>query len=153
MLETLPPVIGGEPTLTPVARPDGDTIAAGGPAGPLVPVAHIAVLDFLSPERLSVDIPLDHSFRLDGAEIRSVHVRRPLTAEVGGWNEQVQAGKADTYDLYAIMTGLPAPVLRGLIADDGAAVNRAAYDFLPRWLRTGSEPPSRQSSGDAPQQP
>ncbi|MCX5512293.1 hypothetical protein C3941_09500 [Kaistia algarum] len=150
-METLPPPIAGEPTLKPVPRSDRDAAAAGGPAGPIVPAAHVAVLDFLDPERLAVDIPLDHPFRLGGSEIRSVHVRRPLTAEVGEWNTRVQAGTADTYDLYAIMTGLPAPVLRGMVADDGALVNKAAFDFLPRWLRTASESPANPGSGDATQ--
>jgi len=152
-METLPPPIAGEPALKPVPRPDRDAVAAGGPSGPLVPAAHVAVLDFLHPERLAADIPLNHPFRLDGAEVRSVHVRRPLTVEVGEWNGRVQAGKADTYDLYAVMTGLPAPVLRGLIADDGAAVNAAAFDFLPPWLRTASDAPASLGSGDATPRP
>lgn len=40
----------------------------------------------------------------------------------------------DLYDFLAAMTELPAPVLRGMMADDGAEVLIAGRPFLPPFV-------------------
>ena len=100
-------------------------------------IKETADLDFLSEEttRKAV-VKLDHPFRLDGKEIREIAIRKLTVAEIGTVSGQLQDGEGDSYDIYAVMTGLPAPVLRGLIDDDGEEVVGKAYDFLPRRFRT-----------------
>lgn len=96
----------------------------------------VAALDFLSLERLVAVVPLEHPFRLDGQKVREVKVRKLTVAQVAELTARAGATGFDLYDVYAVMTGLPAPVLRGLMDDDGEAVIGKAYDFLPRAFRT-----------------
>lgn len=138
-MEDLPPPIADTPSLPPVAPPIGSPDAARrtaeavapapAPAKPNPPL--VAALDFV--DRKARDVPLQYPFVLDGRRISVITVRRLLTAQVA---VLCQGGKApDPFDCYAVMTGLPAPVLRGLDGDDGQAVAEAAYDFLPLLLR------------------
>ncbi|WP_024277982.1 phage tail assembly protein [Xanthobacter sp. 126] len=140
-MENLPPPIADAPSLPPIAPPAGSPDAArrnGGPAAPVTPAASpqplppvATALDFV--QRPSRTVPLDYPFVLDGCLIDQITVRRLLTAQVAALCE---GGKApDPFDCYAVMTGLPTPVLRGLDGDDGQAVAEAAFDFLPRLLR------------------
>ncbi|MBY6244029.1 hypothetical protein [Methylosinus sp. Sm6] len=98
------------------------------PAPPLV-----AVLDFLEPEAVRKETPFRFPFRLDGREVRSFVARRLLLVEVGGLVARAQSqGDIDPIEFYAVMTGLPAPVIRGLEADDGELLVETCYPFLPR---------------------
>lgn len=95
-----------------------------------------AVLTFLEPDAISTSVPLRHPFAWDGAEIRSVTVRRLSAAEVGLIaGDLVDGDTVELYAFYAAMTGLPAEVLRGMIDDDNVAVTEAALPFLPGLAR------------------
>ncbi|RLQ88925.1 phage tail assembly protein [Notoacmeibacter ruber] len=97
------------------------------------PPAEIAELDFL--EEPSVTVTLRYPFRFDGREVRTVTIRPLSVAETGG---VIQANRdASVHDFYAVMTGLPAAVIRALPGEDGEAVTGAAFDFLPRFMRGG----------------
>ncbi len=98
--------------------------------------AEVAALDFLSLDGLVTVVPLEHPFRLDGHKVSEVKVRKLTVSQVGELTARAGASGFDLYDVYAEMTGLPAPVLRGLIDDDGERVIGKAYDFLPRAFRT-----------------
>lgn len=144
-MEALPPPIATTPELTPVRPPPGSpdfkgATGARSPAAqpleaPLPAPKPMTALEFLDPGRRIKTVPLKHPFRWNGTDVSSISVRRLATAEVASWRERVTANQADSYDLYATMTGLPAPVLRGLDSDDGEDVLAAAFDFLPRWLQ------------------
>jgi hypothetical protein len=110
------------------------TEAAEGKAQPAPP--QVAELDFLSLEKLVAIVPLDHPFRLDGRKVCEIRVRKLTVAQVAELTARAGSTGFDLYDVYAVMTGLPAPVLRGLVDDDGEAVIGKAYDFLPRAFRT-----------------
>jgi hypothetical protein len=83
-------------------------------------------------------IPLKFPFKHPetGEMVREIAVRRLLTAEVEEAIETVLTDGYSNFVLYARMTGLSVPILRGLIDEDGDAVTDAAYDFLPRVFRT-----------------
>ncbi|PHR24371.1 MAG: hypothetical protein COA37_06460 [Hoeflea sp.] len=83
-------------------------------------------------------IPLKHPFKHPetGKIVREITVRRLLTAEVEEAIETVLTEGYSNFVLYARMTGLSVPILRGLMDEDGDAVTDAAYDFLPRVFRT-----------------
>lgn len=136
-----PTPIEGVPSLTAVTPPPGspdearrlkasETDAASTPK-PDAPAPAVAALEFVTDAGKT--IRLQHPFRLDGRLIDSVQVRRLSLAQV---SDLVVAGRTgDLYEVYAVMCGLPAPVLRGLDGDDGEVVVEAAYDFLPRVIR------------------
>ena len=149
-MEKLPPLIDATPRLTPVRPPQGspnDRASVEQVDAP-PPVSQAgATLDFLDPAAFEKTEPLAFPFRLGGEEIRVIRIRRPTVEQVAQWTARNIRGEADTWDLYAIMTGLPAPVLRGLEVDDGGRVLEAARDFLPRWLRTGSASPVTPPAG------
>jgi len=95
------------------------------------------VLEFVSDP--FVVVPLKFPFRFRGAVVDSVTVRRLTIGQVSSLVGRVGGGEVSTFDIYAQMTALPAPVLRGMISDDGTAVTNVAYGFLPRSLRGEDE--------------
>ncbi len=101
---------------------------------PAVPTAEAAALDFLDPQAISAEVVLRFPFRLEGAEVRAVPVRRLSGAEVGRIATTHGEG-VELFDFYAAMTGLPKAVLRGLIDDDLDDVLEAARPFLCRFAR------------------
>ncbi|MFG1317992.1 phage tail assembly protein [Xanthobacter autotrophicus] len=138
-MENLPPPIDTAPAFTPVAPPPGSpdaTRRVGAPVtAPEAPAPQArpaaAALEFESGR--TREVPLSFPATWEGRRIGVVTVRRLITAEVAAL---VPDGKVpDVFEVYAVMTGLPAPVLRGLDGDDGQAVAEAAFDFLPRLLR------------------
>lgn len=145
-METLPPPINAKRELTPIVPPPGAPDAASpsveqqAPPAISRPAFPVSAVEFLDPKRREKVVPLEHPFRLDGAEWTEVRVRRLATFEVAAWRERVVANEADSYDLYAIMTGLPAEVLRGLDAEDGNSIVAAGLGFLPRWLAENELP-------------
>ncbi|MCF4125053.1 phage tail assembly protein [Methylobacterium sp. SyP6R] len=143
------------PALPPEGAP-GEAPAPAAPA-PVAPPAsrpEAAVLDFLDPAAIRTDIPLDYPFRHEGREVRSITVRRLTTAEVGAVIEAIPEGaNYDLYDFVAAMSGLPAPVLRGLIDDDGAEVLAKARPFLPRAVAAIFYSPTSGSGGRSPSPP
>jgi hypothetical protein len=95
-------------------------------------------LDFVGDDHHTV-VTLKHPFRRAGVVVDTIIVRRLRIGEVDGVLRRVGATKVSLFDIYAQMTGVPAPVLRGLIDEDGDAVTDAAYRFLPRALKADAE--------------
>jgi len=99
------------------------------------PKPEVASLEFEDNDVAAV--PLVRPFKHEGRWIRKISIRPMITAESG---DVIRAdGTYDRYDAYALMTGLPAPVLRGLDARDGEEVIGIAYDFLPRVFRANRD--------------
>ncbi|GJD93348.1 hypothetical protein [Methylobacterium iners] len=115
------------------------------------PPAEVAILRFLDPGSISKEVPIRYAFEWEGREVRSIQVRRLAVAEVGAVIAAMPEGMP--YDLYlflAAMTGLPAPVLRGLIDDDGAELLAAARPFLPRIVEEMFYSPSSAPGASTP---
>ncbi len=110
---------------------------AGLPARPPEEIQDVAELEFVDGSHQK-SVPLKYPFRLNGREVKVVTVRRLTLGQVDAFIRRAAAASFSTFDIYAEMTGLPAPVLRGLIDEDGNAVVDAAYDFLPRALKAES---------------
>lgn len=140
-----PPIDPGLPPLTPVTPPAGSPDAArragaGPAASPAAQSAKAApkvrpqveALEFVDDGGEAASVTLRRPFDRKGVRVATITVRRLITQELV---DLVAGGTVpDLYDAYALMTGLPAAVLRGLDADDGMAVAEAAFDFLPRTL-------------------
>lgn len=107
------------------------------PAKPPEEIQDVAELEFVDASHQK-SVPLKYPFRLNGREVKVVTVRRLTLGQVDAFIRRAAASSFSTFDIYAEMTGLPAPVLRGLIDEDGNAVVDAAYDFLPRALKAES---------------
>jgi len=127
-----PPELWGELENSGVAESEAEGAAASAKVEPARP-AEVATLDFVV-ETIR-PVALKFPFRLDGRLIERVEVRRLTTAEVDDFIRAHPKGFT-TFDVFAVMTRLPAPVLRGLIAEDGDAVTDAASDFLPPSIRS-----------------
>jgi len=128
-----------EEIFVPDTLPPTEGSAAGvAPAGgrPAVKPREVETLDFGldedGPRPFSV-VPLKYPFRRDGQITRQIVVRRLTVGEVGEMLDTRPADLPDRFDIYSAMTGMPAPVLRGLIDIDGEAVAEACFDFLPRY--------------------
>lgn len=87
----------------------------------------------------TVTVPLQYPFVREGGTVDSITVRRLTVGEVGDVLDSLPPD-FDNHDIYAVMTGLPAPVLRGLVDVDGDKVMAVAYDFLPLVFRPADIP-------------
>lgn len=145
-----PSMPGEEPELEEIELPPQDmwgqlNNAADEPAAAITPSiaaapqekTEVAQLQFLG-ERTRV-VELVHPFVLDGAEVREITIRRLSVSQVNELLDRIETSRLVTMDIYAVMTGIPAAVLRGLDDDDGREVLARAYDFLPRSLRTDAD--------------
>lgn len=115
----------------------GDEVADPAPAeaeSGEAEAVEVAVLEFVG-ESHERTIDLKHPFRLNGKTVERITVRRFRIADVDGLLKRIGAKKISLFDVYEHMTGIPAPVLRGLIDEDGDAVTDAAFDFLPRAIK------------------
>ncbi|MFC6447156.1 hypothetical protein [Shinella zoogloeoides] len=94
----------------------------------------IAQLNFDIPTMVvqPLDFPFTHPVL---GHVTEITVRRLTVGAVGNILDGRAADAPDMFDIYAVMTGVPAPVLRGLIDVDGERVTGACFDFLPRLLR------------------
>ena len=111
------------PALPPAPEQQAEA-AASAPRKPL----EVAALEFLDADAVRASIQLAHPFRWDGREVRSIEVRRVSALAI---SEALPAFRAeDDFALYAVMTGLPAPVLRGLLREDREALMAAASPLL-----------------------
>lgn len=101
----------------------------------------VATLDFFGDELPEVTHPLKYPFRWEGVSYKEIVVRQLNTAEVGNVFRQARVANRmpDLMEVYAVMTGLPAKVLRALPAVDGDAVTQAGFDFLPPSLRPDTD--------------
>lgn len=155
-LDAYPPATPEDlPPLPPADAPDRES-------APSRPPHEIAVLQFVDPGAVSRTVPLRHPFIWGEKVIDAITVRRLSVAEVGLITEEMIAAKDfDLYRYYEAMAGFPAPVLRGLIADDGEDVINTAIPFLPRIVQDmtpgmpESDPasPSRTASGNGDDTP
>lgn len=117
----------------PPSEPEGEAAAE-----PAAPPPEVAALDFVDGgDRI---VTLERPFRLDGVVVAEITVRRLTVSAVAALSRAGKVG--DLYEVYSVMTGLPAPVLRGLDAGDGLEVTGAAWDFLPRRIRAIHQPAS-----------
>jgi len=101
---------------------------------PVVPPARLEFEGSAHQRLIPLKFPFKHPET--GEMVREITVRRLLTAEVEEAIETVLTDGYSNFVLYARMTGLTVPILRGLMDEDGDAVTDAAYDFLPRVFRT-----------------
>ena len=101
------------------------------------PEEEVATLDFVGDDLPFVEHKLRFPFTWEGVKHEAVTVRQLTTMEVGKISgEWSRSGKAPMLiDIYAVMTGLPARVLRALPDADGSPVMKAGYDFLPLSFR------------------
>ena len=102
------------------------------------PEAEIATLDFVGDELPFRDIPLRFAFIWDGARVDTIRVSQLTTGRLGSLVGELQRRpnrRMELMDVYAVMTGLPAKVLRALPSEDGDKVVDAAFGFLPPSLR------------------
>ncbi len=109
------------------------------PAPAIAPSAktrEIAALDFGGRERevYSLAFPFSHP---DLGHVSQIEVRRLTVGEVGSLLDNLPQNEPDNFWIYARMTGVPAPVLRGLVDIDGEEVTNRCFDFLPRVFRPG----------------
>lgn len=86
---------------------------------------------------VATTVPLEFAFdHPELGHIASVIVRRLTVGQVGDiLDRRSRTSAPDLYDIYAEMTQLPAPVLRGLEAGDGGRVVEVCWDFLPPVFR------------------
>lgn len=94
----------------------------------------IAALKFLKAMNQSValDFPFEHP---DLGAVETVTVNRLTVGQMGDILDRRDPKSPDMFDIYSIMTGLEADVLRGLEAKDGERVTGVCFDFLPPLLR------------------
>lgn len=94
----------------------------------------IAALKFLKAMNQSValDFPFEHPAL---GVVETVAVNRLTVGQMGDILDRRDPKSPDMFDIYAIMTGLEADVLRGLEAKDGERVTGVCFDFLPPLLR------------------
>lgn len=94
----------------------------------------IAALKFLKAmdQSVALDFPFEHP---ELGAVEAVTVRRLTVGQMGDILDRRDPKSPDLFDIYAIMTGLEADVLRGLEAKDGERVTGVCFDFLPPLLR------------------
>jgi hypothetical protein len=115
----------------------GEPQEAAAPAKAAAPLREVATLDFLDPAAVRREETFAYPFRLDGCEVRGFTARKLTLSEVGRIVEAMRADEdGDLIVFYEVMTGLPAPVIRGLIEEDGQKLVDACYPFLPRVAQT-----------------
>lgn len=98
-----------------------------------------AKLDFIGTGHF-LTVVLKHPFNHPetGETVTEITIRRLLTSEMEDAIAGALDGDFSNFNLYARMTGLSVPILRGLIDEDGAVVTDTAYDFLPPVFRAES---------------
>lgn len=104
------------------------------------PPLEVATLDFFGDELPTWTHSLKYPFRWEGVPHTEIVVRQLNAMEIGNVYQQARAANRlpDLMEVYAVMTGLPAKVLRALPAVDGEPVVNKAFDFLPQLLRPAS---------------
>jgi hypothetical protein len=94
----------------------------------------IAALKFM--KAMDQSVPLDFPFEHpELGAVEAVTVNRLTVGQMGDMLDRRDPKAPDLFDIYAIMTGLEADVLRGLEATDGERVTGICFDFLPPLLR------------------
>jgi len=111
----------------------GDTKAAGAGKSAIAQ-REIEKLDFECPplEVVPLEYPFSHHML---GRVTQITIRRLTVGEVGKVLDQRPADTPDMFDIYAVMTDIPASILRGLVDIDGEKVAGACFNFLPRLFR------------------
>jgi hypothetical protein len=95
----------------------------------------IAVLDYVGDDKPFRVIPLKWPFRWDGHLYTEIVVNRLTVQQMGDfWDSLPPDRDYDRVEVYGLMCGLPAAVIRALRDRDGTEVTGACFDFLPRAL-------------------
>lgn len=109
--------------------------SAAGSISPKLVRRDIEKLTFVG-NQPSKAVPLQYSFEHPALGfVDVITVRRLSVGEVGDMLDERPDNMPDFFDIYERMTGIPAPVLRGLVDVDGEAVTGVCFDFLPRLYR------------------
>ncbi len=107
-------------------------------AAPSIPSAQpplIAVLDYVGENKPYRVIPLRWPFRWEGRVFTEIVVNRLTVQQMGAfWDALPPDRDYDRVEVYGLMCGLPAAVIRALRDPDGTEVTSACFDFLPRAL-------------------
>lgn len=129
---------------------EGEAEAAAPAQKPTEQAREIAKLDFVDGKPCR-RVPLTYPFNYEGRGlVAEIIVRRLTVGEVGDLLDTRPKGMPDNFDIYGLMTGFPAAVLRGLVDVDGEEVAEACFDFLPRLFRPATaEPSSTRENGGA----
>jgi hypothetical protein len=93
---------------------------------------HKPVVTFLTRETNCKVVALIAPVCIDGVEYETITVWRPTAAMIDQW---LNGQNATSYDLYALMCGLPIGSLEQLFSDDAQAIVEIGYGFLPLSLR------------------
>lgn len=103
------------------------------------PPADVAVLDFCGSELPHKDFPLKYPFNWEGRRVDSITVAQLTTQQLGDVvRGATREGRSpELMEVYGVMCGLPAAVLRALPSTDGDPITSCAFDFLPPMLRPG----------------
>lgn len=111
--------------------------STGAPAAPAAALPAREVEKLAFSRSTATTVPLEFAFdHPELGHIASIIVRRLTVAQVGDiLDRRSRTSAPDLYDIYAEMTQLPAPVLRGLEAGDGGRVVEVCWDFLPPVFR------------------
>ncbi|MCY1705254.1 hypothetical protein [Pannonibacter sp. SL95] len=114
--------------------------STGAPAAPAAALPAREVEKLAFSRSTATTVPLEFAFdHPELGHIASVIVRRLTVGQVGDiLDRRSRTSAPDLYDIYAEMTQLPAPVLRGLEAGDGGRVVEVCWDFLPPVFRPTS---------------
>lgn len=95
---------------------------------------------------IKLEFPFEHPLL---GLVEAITVRRLTVGEVGNLLDNRNPEEPDNFDIYAIMTDIPAPILRGLVDIDGEEVSQVCFDFLPRLFRPQRiEPSSTSPNGE-----
>ncbi len=97
----------------------------------------VAVLDFVDGAAMTSEVVIDNPFRWDGRVVDKVVVRMPTFVDIVRVYENAPKdadGDVKLIEFYAVMSGLPAPVLRALPYADYERIVASCSPFLPRAL-------------------
>lgn len=135
-LDQYPPVKPGD--LPPITALPGAPGATPPEAPQRRPAAKLA---FVDPSKLVRSEPLQHPFVWEDRTYTAVEVRCPTVEEVSAIVAD-QPEELGWWPLYALMTGLPEEVLRGMAEPDGKAVLDRCRGFLPHLFGAATAPSS-----------
>lgn len=139
----LPPEGVADEMAAPGDAPEGASGNAPAAAGG----AAVSTLDFADASDRTRGFDLAAPFHLNGELVKRIEGRRITIGEAGA---VVDANpRFDRYDFYAVMTGQPADVLRGLDLEDGERLVEAFNDFLPRLYRRAGARASTSGTGES----
>lgn len=104
------------------------------------PAPEVAQLTFVGEAKPFREVRLLFPFLWEGSRVDVITVQRLTVHQLGAFFDTLpEDGGYDRMEVYGLMCGLPAAVLRALPDADGTRVTGACFDFLPPQL--GGTPP------------